>query len=101
MLKDVNRRPRRWADPPGRVRVIEGWHPSEPSRVGYNLIVDDDWVGTFETLESAVRTAAGLVDVPESHLELEPQWDFAGSEDRRRHAEPGLHLVPPVSGGDS
>lgn len=41
-----------------RVRVIEGWHPSQPGRVGYNLLVDDDWIGTFDSLDSAAREAA-------------------------------------------
>lgn len=55
---DVNRNPRRWTDRSARVRVVEGWHPSQPSRVGYNLLVDGDWVGTFETLDGAANEAA-------------------------------------------
>lgn len=41
-----------------RVRVIEGWHPSQPDRLGYNLLVDGDWIGTYESVESAARAAA-------------------------------------------
>jgi hypothetical protein len=43
-------------DRSSRVRVIEGWHPSRDG-VGYNLLVDDDWIGTFESLESAAVEA--------------------------------------------
>ena len=38
--------------------MVEGWHPSEPDRVGYNLLVDDAWIGTFESLDSAATEAA-------------------------------------------
>ena len=55
---DVNRNPRRWIDRGARIRVIEGWHPSRPHRVGYNLVVDGDWIGTFETLDEAADAAA-------------------------------------------
>ena len=55
---DVNRHPRRWMDRSTRARVVEGWHPSEPDRVGYNLLVDDAWIGTFESLDSAATEAA-------------------------------------------
>ena len=37
---------------------MEGWHPSEPDRVGYNLLVDDAWIGTFESLDIAATEAA-------------------------------------------
>ena len=54
----VNRNPRRWMDRSSRVRVIEGWHPAQPDRVGYNLLVDGDWIGTFESLDAAALEAA-------------------------------------------
>lgn len=57
MRGDVNRNPRRWSDRSARVSVIEGWHPSQPDRVGYNLLVDGDWIGTFESLTSAAGAA--------------------------------------------
>ena len=57
-MGDVNRHPRRWMDRSTRVRVIEGWHPSQPDRVGYNLLVDGDWIGSFESLDSAAGEAA-------------------------------------------
>ena len=72
MSSEINRNPRRWVDASRRVRVIEGWHPSDPSRVGYNLMLRDDWVGTFESLEDAVAEACtspgvrdGIVLMPE------------------------------------
>lgn len=40
------------------MRVVEGWHPSHPDGLGYNLLIDDDWIGTFETLEGAATAAA-------------------------------------------
>jgi hypothetical protein len=58
MTGDVNRIPRRWMDRSTRARVVEGWHPSRPDRVGYNLLVDGDWIGTFDSLESAASEAA-------------------------------------------
>jgi hypothetical protein len=82
MLRDVNRNPRRWVDESGRVRVIEGWHPSAPSRVGFNVKVDADWIGTFGTLDDAVDAAADFLDVSASAIVLRP------------HQE--LHLVEPV-----
>jgi hypothetical protein len=45
-------------DRSARVRVIEGWHPSQPDRLGYNLLVDGDWIGTFESLDGAATHAA-------------------------------------------
>jgi hypothetical protein len=59
MTSEPNRHPRRWVDESGRVRVIEGWHPSQPSRLGFNVLVDDDWLGTFDTLDGAAGAAAG------------------------------------------
>lgn len=58
---EANRNPRKWTDESGRVRVIEGRHPSEPSRPGYNLKVDGDWLGTFGTLDGAANAAASYV----------------------------------------
>jgi hypothetical protein len=57
-VRDANRDPQRWVDESGRVRVIEGWHPSEPTRLGYNVLVDDDWLGTFDTLDRAADAAS-------------------------------------------
>ncbi len=53
----MNRSPRRWTDRSSRVRVIEGWHPSQPEHVGYNLLIDGDWIGTFSTLDDAAGEA--------------------------------------------
>ena len=58
MTGEANRSPRRWMDRSTRVRVIEGWHPSRPDRLGYNLLVDGDWIGTFDSLDTAAREAA-------------------------------------------
>ena len=93
MLSDVNRNPRRWVDESGRVRVIEGWHPSEPSDVRYNLKVDGEWVGTFESLHSAVREATAALDIDDCHLVLVSDPDLGGPQG---HQVTGLHLVPPV-----
>lgn len=99
MSREVNRNPRRWVDQSGRVRVVEGWHPSEPGSVGYNLIVDGDWVGTFGTLESAATEAAaciGLQNGVVSLLSYAPSW-------RRRvghSGRAGLHLVRDASSED-
>jgi hypothetical protein len=57
-MRDANRNPRRWVDESGRVRVTEGWHPSQPSQLGYNLNLDDEWIGTFGTLDGAANAAA-------------------------------------------
>jgi hypothetical protein len=61
MVGDFNRNPRRWVDRSSRVRVIEGWHPSRPDGLGYNLLVDDDWIGTFESVDAAAVAASGHV----------------------------------------
>jgi hypothetical protein len=61
MVRDVNRNPRRWMDRSSRVSVIEGWHPSRPDGLGYNLMVDGDWIGTFESLDTAASAASGHV----------------------------------------
>jgi len=98
MLSDVNRNPRRWADGSGRVRVIEGWHPSDPSRIGYNLVVDGDWLGTFETLQDAVREAGDVLDVELHGVALVSEGDPARSDS---HPTPGLHLVPPPAPEDA
>jgi hypothetical protein len=37
--------------------VVEGWHPSRPDAVGYNLLIDGDWVGTYESLAEAADAA--------------------------------------------
>jgi hypothetical protein len=41
--------------------VIEGWHPSRPDRLGYNLMFDGDWIGTFESLDAAAEEATRRV----------------------------------------
>jgi hypothetical protein len=98
MLRDVNRNPRRWTDESGRVRVIEGWHPSEPSRVGYNLVVDGDWWGTFGTLDSAATAAAAHADIKVGTIALRPYPDPPGPGGTSTGA--GLHLVHPVPDQD-
>jgi hypothetical protein len=96
MLKDINRNPRRWVDESGRVLVIEGWHPSAPSAVSFNLLVDGEWLGSYETLDAAadaataspeLRAAGGVV----LHLDR-PGWG---------RGEPSLRLVPPVPPDDA
>lgn len=94
MLRDVNRDPRRWVDASGRVRVVEGWHPSDPREMGYNLIVDGDWVGTFVALEDAVKLAG--VRVGGRHkLALQQQPGLRQLGDAPTRA--ALRIVPPVS----
>jgi hypothetical protein len=80
----TNRNPRRWIDESGRVRVIEGWHPSNPDRTGYNALVDDDWLGTFSTLDDAAEAAAASVPFRRRHLRdnnviLQPYLDGSTS----------------------
>ena len=98
MLRDVNRNPRRWVDESGRVRVIEGWHPSEPGQVGYNLIVDGDWFGTFGTLDDAVTAAAACADINDGKVVLRPYPDPRGPGGKSLRAR--LHLVPPLPDED-
>ena len=95
-MRDINRNPRRWGDAVGRVRVIEGWHPSEPGRVGYNLIVEGDWVGTFGTLDDAA--AAAHTDHGARGIALRPCQDRSGRGGKSRDA--GLHLVEPLPDED-
>jgi hypothetical protein len=98
MLSDVNRKPRRWVDESGRVRVIEGWHPSEPSEVGYNLMVDGDWFGTFGTLDDAATAAATYADIESGKVVLGP---YPGPRKRRGTSiGSGLRLVQPVPDED-
>jgi hypothetical protein len=56
-MGDVNSNPRRWTDRSTKVRVIEGWHPSRPDRIGYNLLIDGAWIGAFDSLDGAAREA--------------------------------------------
>jgi hypothetical protein len=98
MLSDVNRKPRRWVDESGRVRVIEGWHPSEPCQVGFNLMVDGDWFGTFETLDGAATAAAAYADIKDGKVVLRPYPDPLGRGGKSTGA--GLHLVQPVPDED-
>jgi hypothetical protein len=88
MLRDVNKNPRRWLDESGRVRVIEGWHPSAPDQVGYNLVVDGDWFGTFASVDDAATAAADCVDATDGPVVLHP--DPPGGR-----SGPGLRLVQP------
>ena len=98
-MSDVNRNPRRWVDESGRVRVIEGWHPSLPSQVGYNVKLDGNWVGTFETLDRAADAAATCVGTEERKVVLRPYsdpWASGGMVN-----DTGLRLVPPAAGDDA
>jgi len=83
MVRDVNRNPRRWMDRSARVRVIEGWHPSRPDGLGYNLMVDGDWIGTFESLDTAAVAASGHV-----------RSESIGTQD------PQVVLLPYIPSGD-
>ena len=96
MLKDVNRNPRRWVDQSRRVLVIEGWHPSEPSGVGYNVVMDGSWLGTFETLDGAAQAAAASSGTTGDKVALRP--DGSGSAG---NVETGLRLVPPFPASDT
>jgi hypothetical protein len=99
MLRDANRNPRRWVDDSGRVRVIEGWHPSAPSDVGYNVKVDGDWLGTFETLDGAARAAATHADIDGHEVALRPHPE--PSQPRGRGSATGLHLVQSAPADDA
>jgi hypothetical protein len=96
-MRDANRNPRRWVDESGRVRVIEGWHPSEPTRIGYNVLVDDDWLGTFDTLDDAAAAAMFSTRSRELHIkngrivlsEVPDPWGSGG-----RFSETALHPLP-------
>jgi hypothetical protein len=93
MLRDVNRNPRQWLDASGRVRVIEGWHPSAPDQIGYNLLVDGDWRGTFGTLDDAAAAAAAGTGVERGKIELTQYPERSGPG--------GLRLVHPPRDADS
>lgn len=98
MLRDVNRNPRRWTGASGRVRVIEGWHPSAPHEVAYNLMVDGDWLGTFASLDEAAVAAAAPADITGRKVVLRPYPDPPGPAARSSGA--GLHLVRPTPDED-
>lgn len=83
-MREANRNPRRWVGASGRVQVIEGWHPSAPSRLGYNLKVDGEWLGTFASLDDAADAAAAHVR-------------FSGL--RIASGRVALTVVPETSGG--
>jgi hypothetical protein len=97
-LRDVNRNPRRWVDDSGRVCVIEGWHPSAPTRVGYNVKVDGDWLGTFGTLDGAATAATASADLGGGDVVLRPYRD--PRRPGRRASESGLHVVRPAPDDD-
>jgi hypothetical protein len=99
MLRDVNRNPRRWVDDSGRVRVIEGWHPALPCEVGYNVKVDGDWLGTFQTLASAAEAAAAHEGKKDRKVVLRPYP--RPSRSRGKVTDNGLHLVPPTPADDA
>jgi hypothetical protein len=98
MLRNVNRTPRRWMDTSGRVHVIEGWHPSSPNRIGYNLMLDGDWVATLERLDDAAAAAAELLDVKDAEVLLRPYPDPRATGGTAKGA--GLHLVRPAPDQD-
>jgi hypothetical protein len=82
-MREVNRNPRRWVDESGRVRVIEGRHPSDPGRTGYNVLLDDEWLGSFCTFDGAAQVAAAHIRSRGLHIEngrvvLRPYADPAG-----------------------
>jgi hypothetical protein len=91
MLSDVNRNPRRWVDESRRILVIEGWHPSQPAEVGYNVKVDGDWFGTFETLEGAAHAAAAASGLEDRTVVLRPLRSGVSGK-----AGSDLHLVRPL-----
>ena len=99
MSRDVNRNPRRWVDGSGRVRVVEGWHPSLPSEVGYNLKVDGDWVGTFATLDGAADAAATFSGIEDRRVVLRPCPH--PSAPRGKGQDTGLRLVPRAAADDA
>jgi hypothetical protein len=95
-MHQVNRSPRRWGDESGRVRVIEGRHPSNPDRTGYNVLVDDDWLGSFSTLDGAAKVAAAHVRLRGLHIENGRVVLTLVRHPRRtsgRVIDSGLHLV--------
>lgn len=94
MFRDVNRDPRRWVDDSGSVRVIEGWHPALPSEVGYNVKVDGEWLGMFETLASAADAAAAYAGEEIGKVVLKPYPRTPRSRGKLNTS--GLHLVPPA-----
>jgi hypothetical protein len=78
--------------------VIEGWHPSDPRNVGYNLMVDDDWFGTFGTLDGAATAAAAYADIEDGEVVLGPCPD--SPEPGGQSIGTGLRLVQPVPDED-
>jgi hypothetical protein len=97
MLKNINRNPRRWVDASRRVLVIEGWHPSAPGAVSFNLLVDGEWLGSYETLDGAADAATASPEL-RSASSVALHLDHPGAA---RGAETTLRLVPPVRPDDA
>jgi hypothetical protein len=65
--------------------------------VGYNVKVDGDWLGTFETLDGAARAAAAASGIEDRAVVLRPDRPRAAAG----KAETDLHLVRPLSVNDA
>jgi hypothetical protein len=74
--------------------VVEGWHPSEPGRVGYNVLLDDSWLGTFESLDCAATAAAAQIHASDggNTLRLNEAYGVPG----RQLDRPRLRVVEPT-----
>lgn len=77
--------------------MVEGWHPSQPERVGYNLLLDGTWLGTFETLDSAAAAASAARPHSEGRAPVRLSLEHAP---QRRSDRPRLHIVDPVPDDD-
>jgi hypothetical protein len=61
-------------------------------------MVDDDWFGTFGTLDDAATAAAAHADIEDGKVVLGPCPDPPGSGGKSTGT--GIHLVPPVPDED-